>query len=245
MATWIAHLRVAQNLFKKIDGLNLEYFLIGNLGPDLNLQDEDDWETFRPPGDVTHFRTHNEDKFWCSDLDFYRKYLSDLKPNGDPERFSFLLGYFFHLITDNLWHIGVGAPTQARYTERFDADPDFIWEVKRDWYGLDFIYLRNHQDASFWQPFIDSEYNQDYLDFFPPDAIQKKLGYIKSFYQQRDEKIVDLIDRDFVYLSQDNMDQFIEAAGARIYWIYQQLWISDTHIADFNSSLQLFHKEDK
>ena len=117
MATWIVHLRIAQNLFEQIDGLNQEYFLIGNLGPDLNIQDEDDRETFRPPGDVTHFRTLSDDKFWCSDLDFYRKYLSKPKWAGrGPKRFSFLLGYFFHLLTDNLWHQEVGAPTQAQYS---------------------------------------------------------------------------------------------------------------------------------
>lgn len=240
MATWIVHLRVAQNLFEKIDGLNLEYFLIGNLGPDLNLQDENDWETFRPPGDVTHFRASSEDKFWCSDLDFFRKYLSELNwPNEDPQRFSFLLGYFFHLITDNLWHQQVGAPTQAQYAEKFDADPDFIWEVKRDWYGLDFTYLRDHQDASFWDPFIDSEYNQDYLDFFPPDAIQKKLAYIKSFYQRRDENADNLIDRDFVYLSQESMKAFIAQTTARIYQIYQQLWVNSIDTESLNSALDL------
>ena len=202
MATWIVHLRVAEIIFEKIEGLDQEYFFIGNLGPDLNVQ-EQDWETFTPPGDVTHFRTTSEDKFWSSDLEYFRKYLSDVNlPSVDPQRFSFLLGYFFHLVTDNLWHQQVGAPTQARYRKQFEADPDFIWEVKRDWYGLDFIYLRNNQAASFWTPFIESKYKQDYLDFFPPDAIQEKLAYIKSFYQRQDEQITALLERDFIYLSQ-------------------------------------------
>lgn len=240
MATWIVHLRIAQNLFEQIDGLNQEYFLIGNLGPDLNIQDEDDRETFRPPGDVTHFRTLSDDKFWCSDLDFYRKYLSKPKWAGrGPKRFSFLLGYFFHLLTDNLWHREVGAPTQAQYSERFDADPDFIWEVKRDWYGLDFIYLQDHQDASFWLPFIHSEYNQDYLDFFPPDAIQKKLAYIKSFYQHRNENTTELINRDFIFLSQDTMNAFIAQSTARIYQIYQGLRENSIDTEGMNSAIDI------
>ena len=241
MATWIVHLRVAQNLFEKIDGLNQEYFLIGNLGPDLNIQDGD-WETYRPPGDVTHFRTTSEDQFWSCDLEFYHQYLTDRNlPKKDPKRFSFLLGYFFHLITDNLWHRQVGAPTQARYAKRFDADPDFIWEVKRDWYGLDFIYLRDHQDASFWLKFIDSEYNQDYLDFFPPDAIQDKLAYIKSFYQRQDEKTAALYEREFVYLSQESMDAFIVQSSARIFQIYQQIWSKSKSTDRLVSALDLPH----
>ena len=113
MATWIVHLRVAENLLRLIDGLHVEQFLIGNLGPDLNIQEED-WEEFKPPGDITHFRTSDEDQFWSSDLEFYRGYMVDLPwPGEDPQRFSFLLGYFFHLMTDNLWHTQVGAPTQS------------------------------------------------------------------------------------------------------------------------------------
>ena len=239
MATWIVHLRVAKNLLEMLDGLNTELFLIGNLGPDLNIQAED-WESFNPPGDVTHFRTSSEDKYWSSDLEFYNQYLSNLEWLGkDPQRFSFLLGYFFHLLTDNLWHLQVGSPTEARYAEQFAADPDFIWEVKRDWYGLDFIYLRDHPDADFWIPFVDSEYNQDYLDFFPPETIQEKLSYIKSFYQRQDEKINAFIERDFIYLSEETMNTFIAECSTRIYQINNYLWGEHDEIDRFSSALDL------
>jgi len=239
MATWIVHLRVAKNLLGKICGLNTEPFLIGNLGPDLNIQAED-WESFIPPGDVTHFRTTSDNKFWSSDMEFYKKYLSHLEfPGKDPQRFSFLLGYFFHLLTDNLWHLKVGSPTETRYAEQFAADPDFIWEVKRDWYGLDFTYLRDHPDADFWLPFIDSEYNQDYLDFFPPEAIQEKLAYIKSFYQRQDEKINTLFDRDFIYLSEETMTAFIAESTTRIYQIYNYLNGEPEEIYSYSSALDL------
>ncbi len=239
MATWIVHLRIAKNLLEMIDGLDTEQFLIGNLGPDLNIQAED-WETFKPPGDVTHFRNSSENKYWSSDLEFYNQYLSDLKwPAKDPLRYSFILGYFFHLLTDNLWHLEVGAPTEARYAEQFAADPDFIWEVKRDWYGLDFIYLRDHPDAGFWIPFIDAEYNQDYLEFFPPETMQEKLASIKSFYQRQDEKIYALIERDFIYLSEATMNAFIANTSARIYQINNYLWGEHDEIDKFSSALDL------
>ena len=239
MATWIVHLRVAQNLLAKIDGLDAEQFLIGNLGPDLNVQAEV-WESFEPPGDVTHFRTTSEDEFWSSDLEYYRDYLAELQwPGEDPQRFSFLMGYFVHLLTDNLWHQKVGAPTQVRYVDQFDSDPDFIWEVKRDWYGLDFIYLRDHPDNGFWSPFIDSAYHHDYLDFFPPETIQEKLEYIKSFYQRRDDQIDALFDRDFVFLSKDRMEVFITETTTRIYRIYQQLWEENKEIKGYTSALDM------
>ncbi len=146
MATWMVHLRVAENLLGKIEGLDATQFAIGNLAPDLNKPDEK-WESFNPPLEVTHFRSLKEDKFWSSDLDFYHRYLLDMDWPGDPpDHFSFLLGYFFHLVTDNLWHKQIGKPTLARFAAQFKDDPDFIWEVKRDWYGLDFIYLNHHPD---------------------------------------------------------------------------------------------------
>lgn len=243
MATWIVHLRVAEKLLDLIQPLDVEQFLIGNLGPDLNIQDQG-WESFEPPGDETHFRISSEDKFWSSDLVFYRQYIDNQHElSNDSKRFSFLLGYFFHLLTDNLWHKQVGEPTQTRYADQFSADPDFIWEVKRDWYGLDFIYLRAHPQASFWGQFLDAEYQTDYLDFFPPEIIQLKLANIKAFYQRDDESINNLIERDFIYLSQHTMDEFIETTTARIYWIYQQLWETNTDIIDLDSALQLNFKQ--
>lgn len=243
MATWIVHLRVAEKLLDLIQPLDVEQFLIGNLGPDLNIQDQG-WESFEPPGDETHFRISSEDKFWSSDLVFYRQYIDNQHElSNDSKRFSFLLGYFFHLLTDNLWHKQVGEPTQTRYADQFSADPDFIWEVKRDWYGLDFIYLRAHPQASFWGQFLDAEYQTDYLDFFPPEIIQKKLANIKAFYQRDDEAINNLIERDFIYLSQCTMDEFIETTTTHIYWIYQQLWEANTDIIDLDSALQLNFKQ--
>ena len=243
MATWIVHLRIAEKLSDLIESIDIEQFQIGNLGPDLNIQDQG-WESFEPPGDVTHFRNTPEDKFWSSDLDFYRQYIDNQQElNNNSQHFSFLLGYFFHLITDNLWHKQVGEETQTRYADQFSADTDFIWEVKRDWYGLDFKYLRAHPQASFWLPFLESEYREDYLDFFPPEIIQKKLANIKAFYHRDDEQINKLLERDFIYLSQQTMDEFIETATTRIYWIYQQLWETNTNINDFESALQIPFKQ--
>ena len=54
MATWIAHLRVAENILKHMK-LDRGRFLIGNLAPDCNRQNED-WSSFVPDVKVTHYR---------------------------------------------------------------------------------------------------------------------------------------------------------------------------------------------
>jgi hypothetical protein len=45
MATWIAHLRLAENLLETIDGLEAASFALGNIAPDSGIPDEK-WENF-------------------------------------------------------------------------------------------------------------------------------------------------------------------------------------------------------
>jgi hypothetical protein len=55
MATWIVNLRIAEHILSKIDYLDADYFVIGNVAPDSGIPDEN-WETFDPPPEVTHFK---------------------------------------------------------------------------------------------------------------------------------------------------------------------------------------------
>ena len=146
MATWIVHLRLAENLLGMIEGLDPASFALGSIAPDSGIPDEK-WENFTPPPEVSHFAAPDDAPWRMADLEFYRRYLASPAEPDDAERFSFLLGYFFHLVTDNLWDRQIGQPTQARLAAEFEADPQFVWEVKRDWYGLDFIYVRDHPDS--------------------------------------------------------------------------------------------------
>ena len=114
-------------------------------------------------------------------------------------------------------------PTKQRYPAQFEADPDFIWEVKRDWYGLDYLYLRDNPDALFFQTFLDAEVRGQYLDFLPLSAIQYKLGYIKEFYQRADERVQALFERPYAYLSAGEVDDFVELAVSRLARIFQSL----------------------
>ena len=122
MATWIVHLRLAENLLDLISGLDVQQFAIGNVAPDSGIPDEK-WETFDPQGEVTHFHRLDDDLRRCADLDFYRRYLVSVDPVDESgKRFSFLLGYFFHLVTDNLWRERVFLPTRGRFAEEFESD---------------------------------------------------------------------------------------------------------------------------
>jgi len=240
MATWIAHLRIAERLLDRIEGLDPAYFAIGNIAPDAGIPDEN-WEHFNPPSEVSHFKLSGGADFALADLAFFRQHLQPLREQKvDSERFAYLLGYFFHLVTDNLWAQAVGRPTHERFAEAFAGDPDFIWEVKRDWYGLDFEYVRENPDSIFWRVFLDCRYDADFLDFMPPEAVQERLDYIKDFYQRTDEKVeAHYIQHPGCFLTQKEMDDFIQEASGRLIRIYQALWQENCVVPAQTSALGL------
>ena len=183
---------------------------------------------------------------WCDpgdppqDMIFYRRYLApDAGPGGDVKRRSFLWGYFFHLIADRLWFDQIARPTKARFLEQFEADKDFIWEVKRDWYGLDFMYVRDHPDSIFWRVFLVCEYEADYLDFLPPEAIRRNIDYIREYYRRTDEKVQALFERPHIYLSKAGMDDFTAKTSDRLHRIYMYLKQGKPVSQDIASSLDI------
>lgn len=237
MATWIAHLRIAEKLLERIPGLDPGQFAIGNVAPDSGIPDEN-WEKFDPPPHVTHFKRSKSVHKDIADLDFYRGYLAEVPPSN-VSRFSFRLGYFFHLITDNLWTIEIGRPTSERWVDEFAKDKKFIWEVKLDWYGLDHIYVREHPDCLYWRIFLDAEPTAADLDFLPSRALPHQLKHIKSYYQRNDKDICTMISRPMDYLPKPEMDRFVDDTTERIGVIYQMLWPTPRVLDGHASALEL------
>ena len=247
MATWITHLRIAEKLLARIPDLDPGAFAVGNIAPDSGIPDEN-WETFTPPPKVSHLATRPfryEEAFepadppWrLADLDFYRRYLAE---PAEGKRFAFRLGYFFHLVTDNLWEIEVGRPTIRRFAAEFAADEKFIWEVKRDWYGLDFEHVRAHPDALFWKVFLNCAHDEAYtLDYMPADAVQQRIAYIQELYQRDDEKTrAHYIERPDRYLSKEEMDRFVDESTAKLYRIHGRLLEAHIETAGLVSALEL------
>jgi hypothetical protein len=238
LATWIAHLRLAENLLERIPDLDAAQFAIGNVAPDSGIPDEN-WEKFDPPPEITHFKVLDGVLKDLADLEFFRRYLVGNALVDNPGQFSFRLGYFFHLVTDNLWTLLIGRPTHARYGEQFAANPKFIWEVKDDWYGLDFIYVRDHPEALFWRVFLSAQPDGFDLDFLPKHALEHQLNHIKTFYQRQDEEIQAAYRRPYIYLSQAEVDDFVAEASDRIFRVYQTLWPVPPDLTGKSSALEL------
>jgi hypothetical protein len=239
LATWITHLRLAEILLKKIDGLDPSLFAIGNIAPDSGIPDEN-WEKFTPDPKVTHFRVERDGgAYSLADAAFYRAYLAPLRTSWDPARFSLRLGYWFHLIADNLWALEIGRPTQARFPAEFSADPKFILTVKEDWYGLDFVYVRGNPNCLFWTIFLKGGCADTGLDFLPLIALQQRIAYIQTYYQSHGDEIEAMVNRPFIYLSQSQMDRFVAVTADVLYRAYQVLWLDGKDIPAAVSALEI------
>jgi len=239
MATWVVHLRLAENLLKLIPDLEAQAFAIGNVAPDSGMPDEN-WENFQPPPEISHYQDSDRERWSIADLDFYREYLSEqVRTRDDLKRFSFLLGYFFHLVTDNLWADRIARPTMEKFKERFDEDPKFIWEVKRDWYGLDLEHVRLNPDSIYWNTFLPAKFDGDYLNFMPVDAIQQRIQHIKDLYQRTDDEIEEWYgNRPDLYLSREEMDKFIEWTSEILLVIYEVLFVRKMKTDGYLSALE-------
>jgi hypothetical protein len=241
MATWIAHLRIAEGLLERIQGLDAAQFAIGNVAPDSGIPEDEGRTKFNPSVQVTHFQNPDSPTRDQAEMDFYHRYLRDIHPISDPLHFSFRLGYFCHIVTDGLWSRKVGRTAKERFPREFESDPNFIWTVKDNWYGLDFLYVRSHPDCLFWRIFLDAQPAAADLDFLPAEALTQQLAYIKEYYQRRDPEIETMIQTPYVYFTQPEMDAFVNETVDDLHRLYRLIWQENAATEGFDSALKLLY----
>lgn len=183
--------------------------MVGNIGPDSGVPNED-WSSFNPPKTITHWQ--GEDKK-IDAQGFWDKYLNNRGIELSNEEFSFKVGYFVHLLTDIEWSkLYYSKKKDDLHKEGFERDKDFIWTIKKDWYGLDYIYIEKHPSCIFNIIFRNITQVPDYLDYFPKGAFEKQVKYITEFYLGENNETKD----NFIYLTEEEMDNFIHNATKEI-----------------------------
>ncbi|MBN2533010.1 MAG: zinc dependent phospholipase C family protein [Spirochaetales bacterium] len=181
MATWITHLRVAEKFQHEYSRKDYQYFLIGNIAPDAGILNPDK-KTYSTPSSISHFRNKNIPKWKTEDLMFYRKYVKTNENKLSSKERSFKIGYLYHLFLDNLWEFYINRPAKKKFCTQFNENPLFIREIKKDWYGIDIEFIQKNPDWNTWKLFINSKYDDNLLDFYPEEAINKKIKDIIDLY---------------------------------------------------------------
>ena len=116
-------------------------------------------------------------------------------------------------MTDVLWSRDIVAPSKVADAESYRVDPTAtIWKWKKDWYDLDFLYLRDHPDfAAFALYRQATDFENVYMDEFSLDAFAQRCAYIVGFYSDASSR--GELDRDYPYLTHERMDTFVDNAA--------------------------------
>ena len=199
MASWLIHLRIADELLKILNIENEEKFVVGNIAPDCGEPLPDGG--YDPPTRVTHWGGENHKKN-IDYIGFYEQYLKDKKDD-------FYLGYFSHLVTDYYWSHRVAIPLKKRLgIDSFSKNPEITKKVKANWSELEERYLISHGRPKALDILkgVD-KFPNVYFDFYGKDTIENKAKLIASCYDEPCH-----ITDDLSYMSEGELEEFIEFA---------------------------------
>lgn len=231
MASWVIHFRVAQAL---LDGLALDRepahgeavaFIMGNVAPDSGAPTPEGGYT--PDKNTSHFMRRFEgvpagqNPERCDPHLFSREWLIPALERGNRVATAFYLGYLCHLVTDNAWVRDFIYPAKERFahlrlvdgTETPEGVARFYAFLKKDWYDMDFLYLRRHPDLPAYRIFLNTpRFDNGFLPFFPADAFEVKRGEIEAFYRKGAAEVTE---RE-VYVSEEEAEDFIERVAEEV-----------------------------
>ena len=208
MASWMVHLRIANKLLDKIPNLSPIEFIVGNIAPDSGVPNED-WSAFSPSTAVSHYRVDDGKGRKLIEVQRYVEnfFTPELRKSYNDQQYAFYLGYYTHLLTDQLWSELVAWPVREQF-------PDATWaEIKEDWYDQDFLYIKKHPGFRAFRAYLGSVgFVNRYMDFFAPDAFDNRREYITSFYLQEQDNL----DREYRYLTEEDANKFVDDAIGHI-----------------------------
>ena len=231
MASWMIHFRVAQAMLDRgafgecPERALSEAFVMGNISPDSGVPTPEGG--YSPDKNTSHFMRRFEgvpagqNPERCDPHLFAREWLIPALDRGDEVAAAFYLGYLCHLITDNAWVRDFIYPTKVRFAhlrlvdgaETPEGVARFYAFLKKNWYDMDFLYLRRRPDLPAYRLFLEApRFENEFLPFFPADAFEAKRLEIEAFYR----KGVDAVEERAVYISEDEAEAFLQRVADEV-----------------------------
>jgi hypothetical protein len=185
------------------------------MAPDSGIPNED-WSIFTPSGDVSHFKTTDANGFKDIHLNEYmeRFFTKEQRKQYNCKQRSFYLGYLTHLLTDMMWTNRIAKPCIEKCKDLYEKDrTECIRVLKKDWYDLDFLYIKKNPDFRAFSIYRNAVgFQNEYMDFFSIDAFDNRREYITGFYTQgRDH-----VEREYSYLTEDEVLRFVDESASKI-----------------------------
>lgn len=198
MATWVTHLMIADQVLQAIPSLCRHEFMVGNIAPDCNVENED-WTGFTPPREVTHWM--GSERKTAADCDRFLHEYVEPKGKLNNQEMSFLMGYYAHLITDAEFQRTIRDQERVKASwnrikchpvlgqlsvgldETFDSVKKLITKEDRmkDIHTIERSYLNEHPNSGYLTDILPLTVFPEYLDFLPEGAIVRKIkvmGYM-------------------------------------------------------------------
>ncbi len=211
MSSWVTHLIIADNVMTKFPELDRRGFCVGNIAPDCNIENKD-WTSFTPSREITHWMT-SERKVAADSDSFCREYIHKRKDKIESqEQYSFLLGYYSHLITDaafqwfirdddrvkDVWsriHADVNLRAHAiGYSEDWDSVKKLISKNQRthEIFSMEAEYLQDHPTSGYLTEILPLKEFPDYIDYLPHGCIVRKIG-VMGYLPELDKNLTNPI----------------------------------------------------
>lgn len=231
MASWMIHFRVAQAMLDRgalgecPERAPAEAFVMGNIAPDSGVPTPEGG--YSPDKNTSHFMRRFEgvpagqNPERCDPHLFAREWLTPALDRGDEVAAAFYLGYLCHLVTDNGWVRDFIYPAKVRFAhlrlvdgaETPEGVARFYAFLKKDWYDMDFLYLRRRPDLPAYGLFLNApRFENEFLPFFPADAFEVRRSEIEAFYR----KGVAAVEERSVYISEEEAEAFIERVADEV-----------------------------
>lgn len=201
---------------------------MGNIAPDCNIENED-WTSFTPPREVTHFMLVKGRKTHDDCCRFLHEYILE-RHDLSTKELSFLLGYYSHLIADVEYQEFVREESRVNnawyriltYSNLREKAKDMLptWEnVKclinaqergKNMNSLERAYLDEHPDSGFFTEIMTLNSFPHYMDFLPEDGIIRKVAIMGRIPEN------EVGDYPFVVISKDEYNGFIIDTSKKI-----------------------------
>lgn len=218
MASWMIHLRIANELLMRLRRIDETAFVIGNIAPDSGVPNLD-WSEFHPPKAITHFYKKTESGKVIDVDSFCKSYFNkDIICTYSLKEYSFFLGYYLHLMTDIRWAETILSALKKDHPKAYAENKNKLIEsAKGDWYDLDFLYLERNPDFKAFSVYENAvDFDNVFMDIFSRDAFENRRRYICGFYRSEDHG--DLY-REYRYLTQEQVDVFVKDTSK---WLMEQ-----------------------
>lgn len=224
MASWVTHLMIADRLLQKVNELDSHSFCVGNIAPDCNIE-SDDWKTFTPPREVTHFMSGKHKTLDDCDRFFNLEVMPRL--NAKKAELSFFLGYYTHLVADAAFQTMIRDEVRVKAAWQRVLSNEHLYLLAKDmpqsfksikqliphemlFHGISRLeaeYLRNNPNSGYLTEILPLESFPEYLDMLPKGAIVRKVKVMGTL---PDDSVGEY---DFVSLSREEYFGFVDSAA--------------------------------